>query len=71
MRQLDHISLDILSSREKQCAYFLLNGMTAKEIGHQLGLSNRTIETYIEHIKIKLQCRNKTQLIIALTKISL
>lgn len=58
----------ILSAREKQCAYHLLNGMTAKEIGQQLGLSSRTIESYIENMKNKLMCRNIIELVIVLMK---
>ncbi|MFA6303872.1 MAG: helix-turn-helix transcriptional regulator [Legionella sp.] len=58
----------ILSTREKQCADYLLKGMTAKEIGLKLGLSFRTIEGYIENMKRKLMCRNKIELVIALTK---
>lgn len=53
----------ILSPREKQCAHYLLNGMTAKEIGQQLGLSSRTVESYIVNMKIKLNCANKAELI--------
>jgi len=61
--------LNVLTTREHQCAHYLLNGMTAKEIGKQLDLSPRTIESYIENIKFKLCCRNKVQLILALTKV--
>lgn len=71
MRQKTEKSRDILSAREMECIYYLLHGMTAKEIGLQLELSTRTVESYLESIKIKLGCRNKTQLIIVLTKLFL
>jgi DNA-binding NarL/FixJ family response regulator len=60
-----------LSSQETKCAKHILTGLTAKEIGRQLELSPRTVESYIENIKIKLLCQNKTQLILVLAKMSL
>ncbi len=60
----------VLTIRENQCAYYLMNGMTAKEIGKELELSPRTIESYIDNIKRKLLCKNKAQLIVTLTKIN-
>jgi len=62
---------NVLTARENQCAYYLLDGMTAKEIGKELELSPRTIESYIDNIKCKLLCKNKAQLIVQLIKISL
>ena len=58
-----------LSKRQLSCANLLLSGLTQKEIAAYLNLSPRTIETYIENIKQKLQCRNKTDLIIKLTEL--
>lgn len=68
MHQSNQDKKNMLSAREKQCAHYLLNGMTAKEIGLKLGLSFRTIEAYIENMKMKLRCRNKIELVILLTK---
>lgn len=53
----------VLSNRQKQCIEHLLKGQTAREIANQLNLSHRTIEHYIELLKIKFDCRNKVQLV--------
>lgn len=52
-----------LSHREKECLYLLKNGYCALEIGAMLGISNRTVEKYIETIKNKLSCFSKGELI--------
>lgn len=63
----DNITETYLSKRQIQCATLLLAGMTTKDIAMQLNLSPRTIEHYIEMIKSKLECSNKTELIIKLS----
>ncbi|MFA6060557.1 MAG: helix-turn-helix transcriptional regulator [Taibaiella sp.] len=52
-----------LSLRESECLFFLLHGYTTKMIANLLGLSSRTIETYIENIKNKFGCNSKSELI--------
>jgi DNA-binding CsgD family transcriptional regulator len=52
-----------LSSQQSACAKLLLEGHSYKRIAAHLGLSPRTVETYIEQLKIKLNCRNKAELI--------
>jgi DNA-binding CsgD family transcriptional regulator len=51
-----------ISSRELECVEWYLKGKTAIEIALILCLSKRTIETHIENVKEKLQCRNLAQL---------
>lgn len=63
--------LSNLSNRQLQCANLLLEGNTVKEIAAYLNLSPRTIETYIDHLKHKLNCHTKTDLIVKLTKLKL
>jgi DNA-binding CsgD family transcriptional regulator len=52
-----------LSNREKECLRLCLSGETAKGIASILHLSTRTVESYFENIKIKLNCFNKTELL--------
>lgn len=52
-----------ITKREKEVLYYLTRGKTAKEIALMLGLSYRTIEHYIEKIKIKTKVSSKSELI--------
>lgn len=53
-----------LSERELECLFLLLRAMTAKQIGEQIRLSKRTVESYIENIKNKFGSRTKAELIV-------
>lgn len=64
-----NVDFKLLSNRQTECGYLLLNGKTSKEIAHILGLSIRTVEYYISNIKTKLRCRNKTELVAKLIQI--
>lgn len=59
----------MLSKRQLQIARELLNGKTVKEISQELNLSHRTIESYINHLKDKIQSRNRSELIVKLYKL--
>ncbi len=52
-----------LSNREMQCLELFKAGKTAQMTGSILGLSQRTVEHYFEHIKQKLNCYTKTELL--------
>lgn len=54
---------DNLTKREKECAYYLARGMTAKEIAKVLDISHRTVECYLASIKDKLNCCFKSEVI--------
>lgn len=57
-----------LTHRQLDCAKYLLKGMKYHEIATKLHLSVRTVETHMEYLKDKLGCRNKTELILKLSK---
>lgn len=52
-----------LTSRENDCIRLVLRGYTALQIAEILKLSKRTVESYIENIKLKSNCDSKQELI--------
>jgi DNA-binding CsgD family transcriptional regulator len=52
-----------LTNREATCLYLLLLNNTAKKIGKILNISPRTVETYLESVKLKLNVDTKKELI--------
>lgn len=57
------------TQRELMCIHYLLQYKTATEIAFFLNLSKRTVESYIEHIRLKLNCTSKSELIEKIKKI--
>lgn len=53
-----------LSKREQEVIYHMIDGLTAKQIARSINISHRTVETYLDRIKSKLNCRNKYEIII-------
>jgi DNA-binding NarL/FixJ family response regulator len=53
---------DDLSSRERQVARLAVDGLTAREIGEQLFISRRTVETHLANVYTKLGVRSKIEL---------
>lgn len=51
------------SKRQAQLISYLLKGHSKKSIGKYLNLSPRTIEFYLNNIKDKLGCTNKTDIV--------
>lgn len=57
------INAPCLTEREKECAYWLLRGYSAKQIAAKLDLSFRTVEDYLGNMKIKMNACSKQALI--------
>ena len=52
-----------LTPREREVFKLLGTGLSTREISEKMGLSDKTIETYREHIKAKLRLRNASELV--------
>lgn len=52
-----------LTSRQYDCLLQISNGCTAKEAAKNLGISHRTIENYLAHLKSIFDCHRKSELI--------
>ncbi len=53
-----------LTPRERDSLDLLLKNKTNRQIGEALGISHRTVEFYINRIKIKFQVSKKSDLIV-------
>jgi len=56
-------SRNYLRPKELECLYYLAQGNTSKEIANNLGLSFRTVETYLRNIKERFGYHTKSELI--------
>jgi DNA-binding CsgD family transcriptional regulator len=54
LRQVDHGRRCLLSSRELEVADLVGQGLTNREIAQRLIISTRTVESHVDHIKVKL-----------------
>jgi DNA-binding NarL/FixJ family response regulator len=54
--------LSKLTLRERQIAQFVSRGLTNREIGAEIGLSRRTVETHIDNIRRKTAITSKARL---------
>lgn len=65
----ENVNLDLngkwvsFSPRQLQCLSLLYLGKTAKEIGQILDLSFRTVESYLDSIKLKLNCHTRKEVL--------
>ena len=60
---VDQPGPEVLSERERQVLELTARGFTSREIGEQLALSPRTIETYRERVMEKLKLEHRSQLV--------
>ena len=73
-RYIRHIGLDqflkvqgnepagVLTSRELECLLMYTEGSSSKQIGKSIGISNRTVETYLESVRYKMDCPKRSQI---------
>lgn len=59
----DGVKENVFSARQMDCIFGILDGKTAKDISQEHNLSVRTVENYINTLKIKLDCDKKNELI--------
>lgn len=52
-----------LTKKEKEILFYLCYGFSLKKISSLMGISKRTTELHISHIKSKFNCQNKSQII--------
>jgi predicted ATPase/DNA-binding NarL/FixJ family response regulator len=50
-----------LTRREQEVAKLVASGLTNRQIAHRLFISERTAEGHVEHIRIKLKVRSRTE----------
>lgn len=53
----------LLTPRETECLEYTVKGFTAKQIAKKLHISSRTVEDYINQVKIKLDVSTKQEMI--------
>jgi DNA-binding NarL/FixJ family response regulator len=58
----------ILTQRQAEVATHLCVGLTNREIGARLGVSEKTVKSYLTEIFGKLQVRNRVEAVLALQK---
>jgi DNA-binding NarL/FixJ family response regulator len=63
IKKQDESPVDVLSDRELEVLGLLGQGLNTREIAERLQLSTKTIDTYREHIKMKLSLKNASELL--------
>jgi DNA-binding CsgD family transcriptional regulator len=52
----------VLTARQREVAALVSEGMTNREIGNRLGISERSAEGHIERIRHRLDVRSRAQI---------
>ncbi|MEO8400783.1 MAG: LuxR C-terminal-related transcriptional regulator [Gammaproteobacteria bacterium] len=52
-----------LTKKQSECLYYLAKGLSNKQIGNEMDISTRTVESHVEILKNKLNCYNKVSLV--------
>lgn len=62
MGRTSRSGLASLTTREWRVAELIASGLTYEEIGRQLGVAKRTVDSHAEHIRIKLGLHSRAQI---------
>jgi len=57
-----NITVEALSRREREVAALVAEGLTDREIGKRLFISQRTVESHVQHVRDKLGFERRTQI---------
>jgi LuxR family quorum-sensing system transcriptional regulator SolR len=71
LKQPKRTNYELLTIRQLQIAKLMIEGRTARQIGDELGLSPRTVESHIGNMKSRLMCNNKADLFIRFSNLGL
>ena len=52
-----------LTQREIEVLHFVAIGLSAKEIAKELSIAPRTVERYIDHVRLKTRTRNRAHMV--------
>ncbi|WP_226372727.1 response regulator transcription factor [Allosphingosinicella flava] len=52
-----------MTRRENEVLELVANGLSAKEVAHQIGIAPRTVERHIENVRMKMRARNRAHMI--------
>ena len=60
--EFEDISINVLTSREREVMQLIARGYTYKEVASELFISIKTVETHVSHVLRKLQLSNRGEL---------
>jgi LuxR family quorum-sensing system transcriptional regulator CciR len=64
-------SLPVLSGRETQCLFWVSRGKSSADVGVILGLSPRTVDSYLEKVCAKLGVRTRVEAVVTAVRAGL
>jgi len=64
----DHSTRPLMTQRERQVAVLLLEGLSAKQIAAQLGITERTVVFHKQRLRSRFGAANTAQLLAQLIK---
>ena len=60
--EFEDISINVLTSREREVMQLIARGYTYREVASELFISIKTVETHVSHVLRKLQLSNRGEL---------